>query len=322
VEERILDPRKTAEDEQLSAQLRPLAWEAFIGQPHVILPLRRMLAGAKERREAAGHILLHSPPGLGKTTLARLAAAEAGTLFYSESGPMFNMGYLRWRLGSLFERSILFIDEIHTLRGPVKETLYLAMEDFRLEVPEKGESITIRCPPFTLIAATTRAASLPPPFRDRFDLILRIHYYSVPELMAIARQSAQRLMGEQEPPAAIQAIALRSRGTPRIVNRFVKRARDYGGLSGFKEMFEELGIDRWGLDETDRRLLSIIRHQFGGGPVGLPTLAAAMGDDEKVIAEMYEPYLLRSGLLVKTPRGRMLTNLGAEAIKSSKKKTK
>lgn len=308
------------DDELLVTSLRPSRFDEYIGQEHVRNNLQISCNASKRRGEALDHVLLHGPPGLGKTSLARILAGELGVGFKSTSGPAIERpGDLAAILTSLGERDVFFIDEIHRLSRVIEEVLYPAMEDFELDIVigqgPAARSIKIPLKPFTLIGATTRSGMLTSPLRDRFGIVHRLDLYSVGELSQIVSRSAGILEIECDTEAALE-IAARARGTPRVANRLLKRVRDYAQECAegvvTKQVAEQalglLEIDSVGLDRTDRALLSIIIDKFAGGPVGIDTISAAMGEDSETIEDVFEPYLLQEGFLARTKRGREATD--------------
>lgn len=315
---RWLDPKAEVTEPQLRA-LRPKTLSEFVGQEKVKERLKVYIQAAKARGEPLDHVLLLSPPGLGKTTLAHIIAHEMGVQIKVSSGPALERpGDLAAILTHLSPGDILFVDEIHRLRPQVEEILYPAMEDWRLPIV-LGEGPHARClelslAPFTLIGATTREGLLTTPLRDRFEMVFRLEFYRPEELAEILRRAAPRLGVEIEPEAAWE-LATRARGTPRIALRLLRRARDVAQVQGHsrltldvaRETLRMLGIDEEGLDELDRRILAVMMDRFDGGPVGLETLAAALGEDPETIAELYEPYLIALGFIRKTPQGRVAT---------------
>ena len=320
MQKRIITTEETIEDQVIDTSLRPRKLKDYIGQEKLKETLKIYIEAAKERGEQLDHVLLYGPPGLGKTTLANIIANEMGTNMKITSGPAIEKpGELAAILNNLQPNDVLFIDEIHRLNRQVEEVLYPAMEDFAIDIViGKGptaRSIRLDLPKFTLVGATTRAGLLTAPLRDRFGIIHRMEFYTVEELDEIVRRSAAVLKVSIEPQAA-QEIARRSRGTPRLANRFLKRVRDFAQIRGdgtiTKEIADQaldlLEVDRFGLDQGDRKILTMIIEKFSGGPVGLDTLAAALSEDAGTLEDVYEPYLLQNGFLIRTPKGRAVTD--------------
>jgi Holliday junction DNA helicase RuvB len=322
--ERIIEPEPNDDDVQLDRSLRPVRFEEFVGQDRIKENLRVFIEAAKGRGEALDHVLFCGPPGLGKTTLANIIAHELGVNIKSTSGPVLERaGDLAAILTNLQERDVLFIDEIHRLNRVVEEILYPAMEDFQLDIiigqGPGARSIKLDLPNFTLVGATTRTGLLTSPLRDRFGVIDRLNFYSPDELRTIVQRSADLLRTKIDGAAATE-IARRSRGTPRIVNRLLRRVRDYAQVEGdgaiTRELVESsmnrLEVDEKGFDQMDRRLLLTIIDKFEGGPVGLETLAAALSEEKDTLEDVYEPFLIQEGFLDRTPRGRQATRLAYE----------
>lgn len=317
--DRLLEGEPQAEDQGIDASLRPLSFEDFPGQEKVKEKLQVFVKAAKKREEPLDHCLLCGPPGLGKTTLAHILANDLKVDFRSTSGPaLHRKGDLAAILTSLKPGSIFFIDEIHRLSRDIEEYLYSAMEDFFLDIVT-GEglgarSMRFQLAPFTLVGATTRAGLLKAPFRDRFGIIERLNFYTKESLVTILERSAGILGVKMTEDGALQ-ISRRSRGTPRIANRLLKRVRDYAEVHGDGVIdaklaayaLDQLEVDQLGLDEMDRKFLWFIYEKFGGGPVGIETLASALSEESDTLEEVYEPFLIQEGLVQKTPRGRVIT---------------
>ena len=319
---RILTTGLREEDRELEPKLRPATLESYIGQESVKENMRVFIQAAKQRKEALDHVLLYGPPGLGKTTLSNIIANEMDVNIKTTSGPAIERpGDMAAVLNSLNEGDILFIDEIHRLNRMIEEILYPAMEDFVIDIMiGKGQgarSVRLDLPRFTLIGATTRIGLLTAPLRDRFGVVQRLEPYSVENLKIILKRSAAVLQVEMEEGGA-EEIARRSRGTPRLANRMLKRVRDFAQVRYDGVITEEvarfaldlLDIDKVGLDQTDRKMLLTMIEKFGGGPVGLDTLAASINEESETIEDVYEPYLLQLGYIQRTPRGRVVTRLG------------
>ena len=314
----VLDPV----DDELETTLRPRRLADFVGQERTKEQLSIALEAAKARGEPLDHVLLVGPPGLGKTTLAQIVREELGVGIRSIAGPALERkGDMAAILTSLEDRDVLFVDEIHRVNRSIEEILYPALEDFRLDIVvgqgPAARTLTLDLPPFTLVGATTRTGLLTTPLRDRFGLTFRLGYYDADQLGTIVRRSA-RIFGTEIDDEAADEIAGRSRGTPRIANRILRRVRDVaqvrhqGAITTevAREALELLEVDGVGLERTDRELLGTIADKFGGGPVGLSTLAVSLGEEPDTIEDVYEPYLLQLGFLQRTPRGRVITALG------------
>ena len=324
-EARIQAPEELPEDE-LDRSLRPRRLEDFVGQSAVKDQLSVSIAAAASRGEALDHVLLAGPPGLGKTSLAQIVAAELDVPFVQTAGPALERkGDIAAFLTALEPRAVFFVDEIHRLPRALEETFYPAMEDRCLPITvgqgAGARVVTLELPPFTLIGATTRAGLLTTPLRDRFGIQHRLEHYSLSELARIVRRSA-RLLDVQTDEEGAMSIAQRSRGTPRVANRLLKRVRDYAEVRGSGVVTGEaaasaldlLQVDHGGLDRLDREILRAICEKFGGGPVGLSTLAVAVGEEQDTIEDVYEPYLLQQGLIERTPRGRAATRRAFEHL--------
>ena len=314
---RFITSTKNLTDAEIENSLRPTSFDEYIGQSKVKESLSVYIKAAKSRKESLDHVLLYGPPGLGKTTLSHIIANELGSQFKVTSGPAIeHAADLAAILTNLNQNDVLFIDEIHRLNKSVEEILYPAMEDFALDfIVGKGPSarnMRLKIKPFTLIGATTRAGMLTNPLRDRFGIISRLELYSADDLKVIIDRSA-KILGVEIAPEASMEIAKRSRGTPRIANRLLKRVRDYAEIQGQGKVTLEIAektlkimeIDELGLDLIDRKILLAIIDKFGGGPVGLDTLAATISEDATTIEDVYEPYLLQLGFISRTPRGRV-----------------
>jgi Holliday junction DNA helicase RuvB len=321
----FLAPALQPDDEELDRSLRPRRLDDFVGQERVKEQLSIALEAARSRAEALDHVLLAGPPGLGKTSLAFVVREELDVGIRTVAGPALERKDVAAILTSLEERDVLFIDEIHRLARAAEEMLYPALEDFRIDIVmgqgPAARTLTLDLPPFTLIGATTRTGLLTTPLRDRFGMTFRLDYYEPAELARIVRRSARILAVEISDDAAVE-IAGRSRGTPRVANRILRRVRDVaevrheGSITTevAHEALELLEVDEHGLERSDRALLEAIAVKFDGGPVGLSTLAVALGEEPDTIEDVYEPYLLQLGFIQRTPRGRVVTSLGREHV--------
>ncbi|CDC42783.1 holliday junction ATP-dependent DNA helicase RuvB [Firmicutes bacterium CAG:449] len=325
--ERLLEPSLEQNEEQVDVSLRPLSLDEYVGQENFKENLKVFIHAAKNRDEPLDHILLYGPPGLGKTTLAYVIAHEMGTQIRLINGPSIEKpGELAAILSTMNEGDILFIDEIHRIPRVVEEILYEAMEDYKLTFlsgrDEDARNITIRLKPFTLVGATTKPGDLSSPLRDRFGIVNRLEYYTIEELEKIVKRTS-RVFALPINDEASNMIALRSRGTPRIANRIYRRVRDFASFNNLtlineeitKEALNKLRIDDLGLDEIDLRYLTSLIKRFNGGPVGLETLASTIGEEVRNLEEVYEPYLLKLGLINKTPRGRVATDKAYQHLK-------
>lgn len=326
MERRIITTDVIEEDLKTEGNLRPQLLVDYIGQEKAKENLKVYIEAAKQRNDALDHVLFYGPPGLGKTTLAGIIANEMGVHLKVTSGPAIEKpGEMAAILNNLQEHDVLFVDEIHRLNRQVEEVLYPAMEDYAIDIMigkgTSARSIRLELPKFTLVGATTRAGMLTAPLRDRFGVVHHLEYYTENELKTIIIRSAKVLGVEIDEEGAME-MARRSRGTPRLANRLLKRVRDFAQVRYDGKITKEvadfaldlLEVDRYGLDQIDRRILSTIMVQFSGGPVGLDTLAAAIGEDSGTIEDVYEPYLIKNGFLVRTPRGRVAGDFAYEHL--------
>jgi Holliday junction DNA helicase RuvB len=317
--ERIVSGTAGGEEEAVERAIRPRRLEEYVGQSPVKTQLEIFIGAARQRAEALDHVLIFGPPGLGKTTLAHIIATELGVSLRQTSGPVLERpGDLAALLTNLQPRDVLFVDEIHRLAPVVEEVLYPAMEDYQLDIMigegPAARSIKLNLPPFTLVGATTRAGLLTSPLRDRFGIVLRLEFYGVSDLERIVKRSAA-ILGVSIHEGGATRIAQRSRGTPRIANRLLRRVRDYAQVRGDGRIdeavadaaLELLEVDREGFDTLDRKLLTAIIERFDGGPVGIDSLAAALGEERGTLEDVTEPFLIQQGFLVRTARGRMVT---------------
>jgi len=320
-DDRITARTQLTEDQQVEQTLRPTRWDEYVGQQQVKDNLQVFIQGARTRNEALDHVLFYGPPGLGKTTLAYIIASELGVNIRPTSGPVIERAKdLAAILSSLRERDVFFVDEIHRLNPTVEETLYPAMEDYRLDLiigqGPSAQTYKLTLPHFTLIGATTRAGLITSPLRDRFGVVQRLDFYAEADLLRIVTRSAKILSVPITEDGAYE-LARRSRGTPRIANRLLRRVRDFAQVLGdgridrqvAHDALNRLNVDERGFDEMDRRILTTIIEKFAGGPVGIETLAVAVSEERDTIEDVYEPFLIQLGFLARTPRGRVATQL-------------
>lgn len=332
MEKRIISTQLLEEDARIEGSLRPISLDDYIGQDKIKDNIKVYIEAAKQRKESLDHVLFYGPPGLGKTTLSTIIAHEMGVNIKVSSGPAIEKpGEMAAILNNLSENDVLFIDEIHRLNRQVEEVLYPAMEDFAIDIilgkESSARSIRLDLPKFTLVGATTRAGLLTAPLRDRFGVVQKMEFYTVEDLSTIIKRSAKVLDVEIDDYGATE-IARRSRGTPRLANRLLKRLRDFAqvryegriDMQVAKEVLDILDVDKLGLDQNDRNILLTVIDKFAGGPVGLDTLAAALGEDSGTLEDVYEPYLLMNGLIDRTKKGRMATDLAYKHLDRYKEK--
>jgi len=332
MEKRIISTGLLEEDSRIESSLRPISLDEYIGQDKIKDNIKVYIEAAKQRKESLDHVLFYGPPGLGKTTLSTIIAHEMGVNIKVSSGPAIEKpGEMAAILNNLSENDVLFIDEIHRLNRQVEEVLYPAMEDFAIDIilgkESSARSIRLELPRFTLVGATTRAGLLTAPLRDRFGVVQKMEFYTVEDLSTIIKRSAKVLDVEIDEYGAVE-IAKRSRGTPRLANRLLKRLRDFAqvryegkiDMKVAREVLDILDVDKMGLDQNDRDILLTIIDKFAGGPVGIDTLAAALGEDSATLEEVYEPYLLMNGLIDRTKKGRMATALAYKHLDRHREK--
>ena len=333
-ETHITNPSLVKEDFIVEKSLRPVLFDDFIGQKEVVNNLKLYIKAANQREESLDHVLIFGPPGLGKTTLANIIAKEMNVNFKPSSGPVIERaGDLAGMLTGLSTRDVFFIDEIHRINSIVEEYLYSAMEDYSIDIMiDKGpsaRSVQLSVEPFTLIGATTRLGNLTSPLRDRFGVVLRVDYYDSQDLFQIVNRSSE-LLGIEINEEGAREIARRSRGTPRVANRILNRTRDYAEVKAdgkisikvAQKSLEALGIDKYGLDDMDRKILSIIIEKFNGGPVGVGSLSVAVSEDAATISDVYEPFLIKEGFIQRTPRGRIAQERAFKLLGIKTKKQK